>query len=126
MPPGDVPAFCLIWKKLDDFIALCLFWGGGGTGGGRMLRGEGRGGWFVGAAALNFKLCQISDSPQSRTSDPMMFLIPFLFFCLHVCSRRGQNGNFHLFPVKYHLEERRERVGQNPRQKSGQNSILII
>lgn len=34
VPPGDVPAFCLIWKKLDDFIALCLFWGGGGTEGG--------------------------------------------------------------------------------------------
>lgn len=27
MPPGDVPAFCLIWKKLDDFIALCLLEG---------------------------------------------------------------------------------------------------
>lgn len=37
MPPGDVPAFCLIWKKLDDFIALCLLEGvergvGGGVG----------------------------------------------------------------------------------------------
>lgn len=34
MPPGDVPDFCLIWKKLDDFIALCLLEGAGGGGGG--------------------------------------------------------------------------------------------
>lgn len=98
-------------------------WAGGG--GGRTLRGEGRGGWFVGAVALNFKLCQISDSPQSQTSDPMVFLILFLFFCLRVCSRRGgvgggQSRNFHLFPVKYNLEERREHLDQNPLQKSGQ------
>lgn len=45
--------------------------------------------------------------------------------CVHVVVGGGQSGNFHLFPVKYNLEERRERLDQNPHRKSGQNPIFF-
>lgn len=46
--------------------------------------------------------------------------------CVHV-GGGGQSRNFHLFPVRYNLEERREHL--DPHQKSGQkygNSVSII
>lgn len=55
------PSFRLIWKILDDFIALFR--------GVETLQGEKEKRVLVGTTALHFKPYKISNTPQSQTSN---------------------------------------------------------
>lgn len=65
----------------------------------------------------DLRLASESNFRPDGVPDPLLVLLsPCVFPSWGV----GGGRNFHLFPVKYNLEERREHLDQNPHQKSGQ------
>lgn len=67
----------------------------------------------------DLRLASESNFRPDGVSDPLLVLLsPCVFTSWG--GGGGQSRNFHLFPVKYNLEERREHLDQNPLQKSGQ------